>query len=166
MSGIAIDSTGWVHQGSIFRCILAHALAPTGAHTRALYMRAFTFIAAHLHLYVDAVNNFDRESFVPFQAINNFTFPLYRLHIHSSLCTSSHWSPCQSFVHESIHSCSCIPTSLCRYSEQLWYQQLYLPLVQALCGPYTILELGGHGGAVEVEPIDRFWLTAHANKAS
>ena len=62
MSGIAIDSTEWVHWGSIFGYILAHALDPTGAHARASYMRAFTLIATQLHLYTEAVNNFDRES--------------------------------------------------------------------------------------------------------
>ena len=71
MSGIAIDISGWVYWGSIFGYILACALAPKGAHARAAYLRAFALIAACLHLYSDAVDDFDRESSVPFKTLDN-----------------------------------------------------------------------------------------------
>ena len=32
------------------------------------------------HLYADVADNFDQES-LPFKALNNYTFPLYRLHL-------------------------------------------------------------------------------------
>ena len=81
VSRIAMDITGQVHQGSIFGYILAHALAPTGAHAHAEYMRAFALVATCLHLYANAVYNFDQASSVPFMALDNLTFPLYRLHV-------------------------------------------------------------------------------------
>ena len=58
MSGIAIDSTEYVHQGSVFGYILAHTLAPTRANARALYLRAFALVAACPQLYVEAVADY------------------------------------------------------------------------------------------------------------
>ena len=76
-----MDILGRVHQGSIFGYILAHAWAPTGAHARAVYLRAFALVATWPHLYADMVDDFDQESSVPFKALNNYTFSLYRLHL-------------------------------------------------------------------------------------
>ena len=81
MAGIVMGILGWVHQGSIFRYILALVLAPTVAHAKAVYLRAFALVATELHLYAEVVDDFDKESLVLFKALNNYTFPLYRLHI-------------------------------------------------------------------------------------
>ena len=76
-----MDSTGHMHQGSVFGYILVYALAPTGANARASYMRAFPLIAVHPQLYTEAMADYDYKSSVAFQAISNYTFPLYRLHM-------------------------------------------------------------------------------------
>ena len=81
VSWIAIDSSGWVYQGSVFSYILALALAPTGANARAAYMRAVALVVAQLQLYAKAVADFNQEMLMTFEAFSNYTFPLYRLHV-------------------------------------------------------------------------------------
>ena len=45
------------------------------------YIRAFTLIATCPCLYTDMVDDFNQETLVPFKALDNFTFPLYRLYV-------------------------------------------------------------------------------------
>ena len=71
-----MDISGQVHQGSVFGYILVYALAPTGAHARATYLRAFALIAVQPHLYTDVVDDFDQESSVPFKALQQLYLPL------------------------------------------------------------------------------------------
>ena len=62
-----MDISGQVNHVSVFGYILVCVLAPMGA--------------VRSYFYADAVDDFDWESLVPFEALNTYTFPLYRLHL-------------------------------------------------------------------------------------
>ena len=69
-------------------------LALTRAHARAFYMGAFALIATPMYLYVEVMNNFDRESYISKAPSNLKLQSTYALAMtHKVIAIPSCWLP-------------------------------------------------------------------------